>query len=84
MVETHPGPRATTALDLRGVPCPLNCTHVILALEDMAEGEVLGVILDDGDPVTHVTATMTGEGETILSRTRLDDGNWRVEIRRHV
>ena len=72
------------ALDLRGVPCPLNCTRVILALEDMAEGEVLSVILDDGDPVTNVTATMTREGEPILSRTRLDDGNWRVEIRRHV
>ncbi len=82
MSDTVPTTAVTPALDLRGVPCPLNCTRVILALEDLAHGDVLTTILDDGDPVTNVTATLTREGEIILSKTRLADGAWQVEIER--
>ena len=74
----------TAILDLRGVPCPMNCTRVILALEALANGDVLTTILDDGDPVVNVTTTIAREGEIILSRTRLVDGAWQVEIERHV
>ena len=84
MTDPIPTTAVTSALDLRGVPCPLNCTRVILALEDLAHGDVLTTILDDGDPVTNVTATLTREGEVILNKTRLDDGAWQVEIERHV
>lgn len=34
-------------LDLRGTPCPGNLPKILLALEDLDEGDILEIILDD-------------------------------------
>ncbi|HEX4966923.1 MAG TPA: sulfurtransferase TusA family protein, partial [Nitrospiraceae bacterium] len=39
-----------TELDLRGVICPYNFVKTKLKLEAMAQGQILSVLLDDGDP----------------------------------
>ena len=53
-------------LDLQGVPCPLNFVKAKLKLETMDAGGVLEVLLDDGEPITNVTASVKEEGHQIL------------------
>ena len=53
-------------IDLRGVSCPLNYVMTKLRLEKMREGDVLQVLLDDGDPVVHVPRSAKEEGHRIL------------------
>jgi TusA-related sulfurtransferase len=68
-------------LDLRGVICPYNFVKTKLKLETMEEGQVLSVLLDDGDPIRNVPRSVSNEGHTILSQDRVQ-GSYRVLIRR--
>ena len=54
-----------TALDLRGVPCPMNWVRARLALEPMQPGEVLELTLDDGEPLESVPRSAAEEGHRV-------------------
>ncbi len=68
-------------LDLRGVICPYNFVKTKLKLEAMERGQVLSVLLDDGDPIQNVPRSVGNEGHTIVSQDRIE-GSYRVLIRR--
>jgi tRNA 2-thiouridine synthesizing protein A len=68
-------------LDLRGVICPYNFVKTKLKLETMQAGQVLSVLLDDGDPVRNVPRSVENEGHTVLAQERLEKA-YRVLIRR--
>jgi len=66
-----------TTLDLTGVPCPMNWVRTRLALEQLAAGERLEVVLDAGEPLESVPrsaredghhVTLDGNRVTILKR----------------
>ncbi len=57
---------ADEELDLRGVMCPFNFVKTKLRLEDMADGAILTVTLDHGEPLKNVPASVEMEGHTIL------------------
>ena len=59
-----------TVLDLTGVPCPMNWVRTRLALESMAEGELLEVRLDPGEPLRSVPLSAREDGHDV----RVDDG----------
>jgi TusA-related sulfurtransferase len=54
------------ALDLRGVPCPLNWVRARLLLETMAPGESLIVELDPGEPLESVPASALEDGHAVV------------------
>jgi len=68
-------------LDLRGVICPYNFVKTKLKLETLKSGQVLSVLLDDGDPIRNVPSSVENEGHTVLSQERVDQA-YRVLIRR--
>jgi tRNA 2-thiouridine synthesizing protein A len=68
-------------LDLRGVICPYNFVKTKLKLEAMEQGQILSVLLDDGDPIRNVPLSVSNEGHTVLSQDRVDE-SYRVRIRR--
>lgn len=68
-------------LDLKNTPCPMNFVKTKLKLEEMDLGEILEVILDDGDPIKNVSASIKEEGQRILKVERLND-NWRLIIKK--
>lgn len=68
-------------LDLRGVICPYNFVKTKLKLETMDQGQILAVLLDDGDPIKNVPRSVENEGHTVLARDRVGS-SYRVLIRR--
>ena len=68
-------------INLKGVPCPLNFVKTKLKLETMATGEVLEVELDDGEPITNVTASVKEEGHQILKVEKVDE-YWKLLIKK--
>lgn len=68
-------------LDLRGVICPYNFVKTKLKLETMEQGQVLAVLLDDGDPIENVPRSVENEGHTVLAQDRVGS-SYRVLIRR--
>ncbi len=70
------------SLDLHGVLCPLNFVKTKLALEEMEEGQILEVILDDGEPIRNVPRSVKAEGHKILHVQRLEDDSYRLLIQK--
>jgi TusA-related sulfurtransferase len=52
-------------LDLRGTRCPLNYVKARLRLETMAEGEVLELWLDLGEPQVQVPRSLRMDGQEV-------------------
>jgi tRNA 2-thiouridine synthesizing protein A len=68
-------------LDLKGVPCPLNFVKTKLKLEGMEAGSILEVVLDDGEPITNVTASVKEEGHQILKVEKISE-HWKLIIKK--
>ncbi len=67
-------------LDLEGVACPLNFVKTKLKLEEMEKGDVLEVILDDGEPIQMVPRSVKEEGHRILEVEKVDDIHYRLLV----
>jgi TusA-related sulfurtransferase len=76
-------PQADGELDLRGVICPYNFVKTKLKLETMEAGQVLAVILDEGEPIKNVPRSVEDDGHTVLSQERWQD-SYRVMIRKRL
>ncbi|MGH7232576.1 MAG: sulfurtransferase TusA family protein [Nitrospiraceae bacterium] len=73
--------QADAELDLRGVICPYNFVKTKLKLETMEAGQVLAVILDEGDPIRNVPRSVTDDGHEVLGQEPLVQ-SYRVMIRK--
>jgi len=60
-------------IDLRGVCCPINFVKTKLKLEKMEKGEILEVILDDGEPIKNVPRSIKDEGHKIIKVEKLEN-----------
>jgi tRNA 2-thiouridine synthesizing protein A len=58
--------QAQAEIDLRGVICPYNFVKTKLQLDMMQAGEVLAVVLDDGEPIKNVPQSIRNEGHIVL------------------
>lgn len=74
-------PKPDERLDLSGIPCPHNSSKAIIEMELMDPGEVIEVIVDDGDPIENVPITMDQEGHEVLSKVRRGE-QWVLLVRR--
>ena len=59
-------------IDLLGVKCPFNYVKTKLKLETMSSGNVLEVLLDDGDPAKNVPNSIRNDGHKVLSLDQID------------
>ncbi len=68
--------------DFRGVPCPMNFVKTKLVLETMKEREILEILIDDGEPIENVPASVKSEGHEIINQ-KVIDNYWQVVIKKH-
>jgi TusA-related sulfurtransferase len=68
-----------TFIDLRGVLCPTNFVKAKLALETVEVGEVVEILLDDGEPVKNVPRSLKAEGHKLLS-LKEEAGGYRLTV----
>lgn len=67
--------------DLRGVLCPMNFVRTKLELATLNSGDLLEILLDDGEPINNVPGSVKLEGHTVLETEQTGD-YWRVLIRK--
>lgn len=60
-------------LDITQDTCPITFVKTKLKLEELAPGEVLEVILNDGEPIQNVPRSVKGEGHKIIGVTQLGE-----------
>lgn len=66
-VTDYESEKDLTLFDLRGVPCPINYVKAKLKLEDMETGDILKILLDDGEPIKNVPLSLKEDGQEIIS-----------------
>jgi TusA-related sulfurtransferase len=69
-------------LDLKGEVCPYTFVKSKLALEEMASGEVLRVILDNPGSARNVPRSLSSEGHQILDVVQLNKTEWAVTVKK--
>lgn len=68
-------------LNLENIACPNNFVRTKLKLEEMEAGQVLEVILDDGEPIRNVPRAVKEEGHEILKAEKIDN-KWKILIKK--
>ncbi len=63
--------KADEKLDLRGEICPYNFVKTKLKLEEMEIGQILEVVIDNGEPLKNVPRSLKEEGHQILKVERV-------------
>jgi len=71
----------THLADLRGVACPLNFVKAKIELEKIEVGDVLEVLLDEGESLRNVPASFDGQGQEVMEVKDLG-GHFCVKVRR--
>ncbi len=68
-------------IDLHGVACPMNFVRTKAALADLLAGELLEVILDEGEAMLNVPRSVKDEGHQVVKVENLGE-TFRVVIRK--
>ena len=79
--EAFDGVKPDVKKDFRGVACPMNFVKTKIALAPMKSGQILEILLDDGQPIQNVPGSVKNEGHTVLATKKTDD-YWKVIIRK--
>lgn len=74
--------KADERLDITDVVCPVTFVKTKVVLEEMEEGQILQVHLNDGEPVQNVPRSVKDEGHRILKLEENDDGTYELFIRK--
>lgn len=72
----------TAAVDITDVICPITFVKVKVALEDIADGQLLAIRMNDGEPLQNVPRSLKDEGHLVTAVSRQDDGTFTVIVRK--
>lgn len=63
-------------VDITDVVCPLTFVKAKVALEELDEGEILSIRMNDGEPVQNVPRSIKEEGHKIRKLLNNEDGTY--------
>lgn len=69
-------------IDITDVVCPVTFVKAKVALEELEEGEVLAVTMNDGEPVQNVPRSIKEEGHQVLKLDDNEDGTYTLLVRK--
>jgi sulfite reductase (ferredoxin) len=73
--------KASNTLDLKGTPCPINYVKTKLVLENLNTGDILEVLLDEGEPIENVPKSLQQDGHKVL-KIEKQDGFYKVIVKK--
>lgn len=71
-------------IDLSGELCPFTFVRTKLALEELAIGAMLRVIVDHEPAIRNIPRSAAEWGQEILGITRLSTHTWAIDLRKRV
>lgn len=69
-------------VDITDVVCPITFVKTKVALEELEDGEILQVHLNDGEPVQNVSRSVKDEGHQILKLVDNEDGTYELYVKK--
>lgn len=72
----------TDTVDITDVTCPITFVKTKVALEELDDGDILEIRLNDGEPVQNVPRSLKEEGHKVLGLTENNDGTYRLIVQK--
>lgn len=72
----------TDTVDITDVVCPVTFVKAKVALEELKDGDILAVHMNDGEPVQNVPRSIKEEGHQILKLLNNEDGTYDLIVRK--
>ena len=69
-------------VDITDKVCPLTFVKAKVAIEELDDGEVLAIRMNDGEPVQNVPRSVKEEGHQILKLLDNEDGTYELIIKK--
>ena len=69
-------------VDITDVVCPVTFVKAKVALEEIEDGQVLAVRMNDGEPVQNVPRSIKEEGNQILKLDDNEDGTYTLLVKK--
>lgn len=69
-------------VDITDKVCPLTFVKAKVALEELEDGEVIAIRMNDGEPVQNVPRSVKEEGHQILKLVNNEDGTYSLIVRK--
>lgn len=69
-------------VDITDVVCPVTFVKAKVALEELDDGQILSVHMNDGEPVQNVPRSIKDEGHQILKLLDNQDGTYDLIVRK--
>jgi TusA-related sulfurtransferase len=73
---------STATLDITKDHCPMTFVKAKLRLEQLAEGDILEILLTEGEPLENVPRTCTEQGFQVLETTHVRDNIHKVVVKK--
>ena len=69
-------------VDIIDVVCPVTFVKAKVALEELDEGQILSIRMNDGEPVQNVPRSIKEEGHQILKLDDNEDGTYTLYVKK--
>ena len=69
-------------VDITDVVCPVTFVKTKVALEELDEGQILSIRMNDGEPVQNVPRSIKEEGHQILKLDDNEDGTYTLYVKK--
>lgn len=69
-------------VDITDVVCPVTFVKAKVALEELSEGEILSIRMNEGEPVQNVPRSIKEEGHQILKLLDNEDGTYNLIVKK--
>jgi len=73
---------ADDKVDITDVVCPVTFVKTKVALEELDDGQILQVHINDGEPVQNVPRSIKEEGHQVLKLVDNGDGTYELFIKK--
>lgn len=82
MAKEIDGIQVDETVDITDVVCPVTFVKAKVALEELDDGQVLSVHMNDGEPVQNVPRSIKEEGHKILKLIDNENGTYDLLVRK--
>ena len=76
------GIRIDDTVDITDKVCPLTFVKAKVAIDELEDGEVIPIRMNDGEPVQNVPRSIKEEGHQILKLVNNEDGTYNLIVKK--
>ena len=69
-------------VDITDVVCPVTFVKAKVAIDELDDGEVIAIRMNDGEPVQNVPRSIKEEGHQILKLVDNEDGTYNLIVKK--